>query len=94
MSSEGTWQSELSKEKLKRYHEKYKIPSNSLHLKVRMMDSEVYHHISKPSKAHDIKLEKHQKNILKASTLLLVLNPMKNCLHKLSQNLNKKPLTP
>ena len=59
------WQSELSKDKLKRYHEKYKIPSNCLYLKVPMMDSEIYHHISKPSKAHDVKLQKHQKNIVK-----------------------------
>ena len=33
------WQSKLSDEKLKRYHEKYKIPSNYLYLKVPMMDS-------------------------------------------------------
>ena len=32
------WQSELSKDKLKRYREKYKIPSNCLYLKVPMMD--------------------------------------------------------
>ena len=65
------WQSELSKDKLKRYHEKYKIPSNCLYLKVPMMDSEIYHHISKPSKAHDVKLQKHQKNIVKASTAVV-----------------------
>ena len=63
------WQSELSNEK--RYHEKYKIPSNSLYLKVPMMDSEIYHHISKPGKAHDVKLQKHQKNIVKASTAVV-----------------------
>ena len=62
------WQSELSKNKLKRYYEKYKIPSHCLYLKVPMMDSEIYHHISKPSKAHDVKLQEHQKNIVKAST--------------------------
>ena len=42
-------QSELSKDKLKRYHEKYKTPSNCLYLKVPIMDSEIYQHISKPS---------------------------------------------
>ena len=95
------WQSELSKDKLKRYHEKYKIPSNCLYSKLPMMDSEIYHHISKPSKTHDVKLQKHWKNIVKASTAVVeILNTligikfMKNCLHKLSQNLNKKPLTP
>ena len=36
-----------------------------------MMDSEIYHHISKPSKAHDVKLQKHQKNIVKASTAVV-----------------------
>ena len=65
------WLSELSKGKLKRYHGKYKIPSNCLYLKVAMMDSEIYHHISKPSKAHDVKLQKHQKNIVKAFTAVL-----------------------
>ena len=95
------WLSELSKGKLKRYHGKYKIPSNCLYLKVAMMDSEIYHHISKPSKAHDVKLQKHQKNIVKASTAvvetlntLIGISPMKKCLYKLSKNLNKKPLTP
>ena len=53
------WQSELSKGKRKRYHGKYKIPSNCLCLKVPMMDSQIYHHLSKPSKAHDVKLQKH-----------------------------------
>ena len=43
------WQSELSKDKLKRYHEKYKISSKCLYLKLLMMDSEIYHNISKPS---------------------------------------------
>ena len=36
-----------------------------------MMDSEIYHHISKPSKSHDVKLQKHQKNIVKASTTVV-----------------------
>ena len=31
------------------------------------MDSEIYYHISKPIKAHDVKLQKYQKNIVKAS---------------------------
>ena len=35
-----------------------------------MIDSEIYHHISKPSKAHDKKLQK-QKNIVKASTAVV-----------------------
>ena len=35
------------------------------------MDSEIYHHISKPSKSHDVKLQKHQKNIVKASTTVV-----------------------
>ena len=65
------WQSELSKDELKRHNEKYKIPPNCLYLKVLMMDSEIYHHISKPSKAHDVKLQKHQKNIVKASTAVV-----------------------
>ena len=65
------WLSELSKGKLKQYHGKYKIPSNCLYLKVAMMDSEIYHHISKPSKAHDVKLQKHQKNIVKAFRVVL-----------------------
>ena len=65
------WQSELSNEKLKRYHGKYKIPSNCLYLKVPMMDSEIYHHISKASKAHDVKLQKQQKNIVKVSTAVV-----------------------
>ena len=49
------------KDKLKRYHEKYNIPSNCLYLKVPMMDSEIY---------HDVKLQK-QKNIVKASTAVV-----------------------
>ena len=65
------WQSELSKDELKRHNEKYKIPPNCLYLKMLMMDSEIYHHISKPSKAHDVKLQKHQKNIVKASTAVV-----------------------
>ena len=84
-------QSELSKDKLKWHLEKYKIASNCFYLKVPMMDSEYYRHMSKPSKAHVVKLQQHQENIVKA--LLLVLSPIKNCLHKLLQNLNKKPLT-
>ena len=50
------WQSELSNEKLKRYHEKYKIPSNCLFIFESAYDGL---HISKPSKAHDVKLQKH-----------------------------------
>ena len=65
------WQSELSKDGLKRHNEKYKIPPNCLYLKALMMDSEIYHHISKPSKAHDVKLQKHQKNKVKASTAVV-----------------------
>ena len=65
------WQSELSKDELKRHNEKYKISPNCLCLKVLMMDSEIYYHISKPSKAHDVKLQKHQKNIVKASTAVV-----------------------
>ena len=64
-------QSELSNEKLKRYHEKYKIPSDCLYLKVPMIDSEIYQHMSKPSKAHHVKLQKHQKNIVKVSTAVV-----------------------
>ena len=41
------------------------------------MDSEIYHHISVPSKIHDVKLQKHQKNIVKASTAVVeTLNPL------------------
>ena len=36
-----------------------------------MMDSEIYPHLSKPSKIHDVKLQKHQKIILKASTAMV-----------------------
>ena len=36
-----------------------------------MMDSEIYHHMSKPSKTHDVELQKHQKNIAKASTAVV-----------------------
>ena len=35
------------------------------------MDSEIYHHISKAGKAHDVKLRKHQENIVKASTAVI-----------------------
>ena len=52
-------QSELSKEKLKRYHETYKILSSCLYLKV--PDSDFYHYISKTSKAHDVQLKKNSK---------------------------------
>ena len=93
------WKSELSKEKRKRYHEKK--TSNFLYLKVSMMDSEIYHHISKPSKTHDVKLQKHQKNIVKSSAavveilnILIVIKSNENYLRKLSQNLSKKSLTP
>ena len=65
------WQSKFSKGKLKQYHDKYKTPCNSLYLKVPMMDSEIYYHISKPSKAHDVQLQKHQKNIVIASTAVV-----------------------
>ena len=66
-----------------------------------MMDSEIYRHISKPSKAHDVKLKKRQKNIVKASTgvmetlnILIGNKSNENSLNKLSQNLNKNPMTP
>ena len=36
-----------------------------------MMDSEIYYHISKPSNAHDVQLQKHQKNIVIASTAVV-----------------------
>ena len=95
------WQPELSKNKLKRYQEKYKIPSNCLHLKVSRMNSEIYHHISKPSKAHDVKLQKHQKNIIKASTavvetlnFLIGIKSNEKLSSQTLQNFNKKPLTP
>ena len=40
------------------------------------MDSEIYHHISKLSKTH-VKLQKHQKNIMNASTALVeILNTL------------------
>ena len=65
------WQSELSKEKLKRNYEKYKVPFNTLYLKVSIMDSEINHHISKPSNTHDGKLQKHQKNMIKTSTAVV-----------------------
>ena len=55
------------------------------------MDSEIYHHISKPSKAHDVKLKKRQKNIVKASTgvmetlnILIGNKSNENSLNKLS----------
>ena len=35
-----------------------------------IIDPEIYHHISKPSKAHDVKL-KHQRNIVKVSTAVV-----------------------
>ena len=50
---------------------KYFLPSNCLHLKVPMKDSEIYHHIYKPSKAHDVKLQKHQKNTVNAFTAVV-----------------------
>ena len=41
-----------------------------------MMDSEIYHHISKPSQTH-VKLQKHQKNIVNASTAVVeILNTL------------------
>ena len=35
------------------------------------MDSEIYNHISKPSKCHGVKLQKHQKNIVKSFTAVV-----------------------
>ena len=86
------WQSELSKDKLKPYHEKYKIPSNCLYLKVPLIDLEIFHHISKPSKAHDVKLQKNQKNIIKASTTVVeTLNTLIG--FNSNQKLSSKTLT-
>ena len=50
---------------------KYFLPSNCLYLKVPMKDSEIYHRICKPSKTHDVKLQKHQKNIVNAFTAVV-----------------------
>ena len=50
------------------------------------MDSEIYHHISKPSKAHDVKLQKHQKNIVKASTAVFFIGLNTNTLIGIKSN--------